>query len=845
MKYKLQGLDGFTLPDAEKHYAPDLSLEPIHSAITLDLDLEQQIADGHTEITIRANVAGPQTLELDAVSFDDVSLVSEATLSHRYTGKKLILNWDEPFSKGEERKVTIHYVLNQPITGLSFSKPDKTLPDNPLFAVTDNETERARYWFPCVDFPTIRTTLEFNLTADKALTILANGKLISEEVKDGRKTAHWKLDYPCPSYLACFAVGDFSRFDDKSLRDIDIAYFADSSYSPDQLERAFDATPAMLAWMEKKLGHEYPYPKYFQFAARGIGGAMENISLVSWDDKVVLDETMALEFKYIVDLINVHEMAHSYFGDAIVSYDFAHVWLKESWATYIESVWLEDIEGQVARDWQLAEEARSYIQEAKSDYVRPIVTREYDHSWNMFDMHLYPGGAWRLHMLRMNVGDEAFWAGVRDYVNQYAGKTVETIDFQRCIEKQSGLNLGSFFDQWFYSKGYPILKLNFEFDKKKGVGKFNIKQDQVDKDKDIGLFEFDLEIGWSDAEGKHHLETVHIKEKQHLFYVSMTEPKHIVLDPNQKMLYEAEFNPGEDMLKHLMAHSETINGCMQAVSELTKTAKRENLQAVREYMDRETHWGLRIHVYRELAKVGNDLAFRHIAELLVGESDPMVLETAANAAGRFRSDILREAILKKLEQPELPYRGNMALLSSLGRQRNMEDMDLLVQKSLETNWRNYVRLGAFNGLGLMRDEAVVDRLLQDVDIPTLFCEERVGRYSAMGAVYKWLPKHARAGLLDSLIDGTQVQDRFTSYAAAKALTGTGELEGLGALQALKARLSEQEGPIVRRWIKQLQAAAKPEDGPSKLKKEVEELTEKLSKIEIRLQDLEAKEDKKS
>ena len=69
---------------------------------------------------------------------------------------------------------------------------------------------------------------------------------------------------------------------------------------------------------------------------------MENISLVSWDERFVIDERLASEWTYLLDAVNVHEMAHSYFGDAVVCRDFAHAWLKESWATYIEQVWRED-----------------------------------------------------------------------------------------------------------------------------------------------------------------------------------------------------------------------------------------------------------------------------------------------------------------------------------------------------------------------------------------------------------------------------------------------------------------------------------------------------------------------
>jgi aminopeptidase N len=58
-----------------------------------------------------------------------------------------------------------------------------------------NYFTRARYWLACVDFPTVRTTLAWHITAPERFTSLANGAFIEEDVKDGFKTTHWKLDH--------------------------------------------------------------------------------------------------------------------------------------------------------------------------------------------------------------------------------------------------------------------------------------------------------------------------------------------------------------------------------------------------------------------------------------------------------------------------------------------------------------------------------------------------------------------------------------------------------------------------------------------------------------------------
>src|SRR5690606_25640589 len=112
-------------------------------------------------------------------------------------------------------------------------------------------------------------------------------------------------------------IGEFAYADDGDFEEGDkatpVAYFAGAEHSADDLRRTFAPTKRMLAWMTSLFQLPFPYPKYYQIALPITTGAMENISLVTWGDAVVQDPLLAREIGYQVDLINVHEMAHSYF----------------------------------------------------------------------------------------------------------------------------------------------------------------------------------------------------------------------------------------------------------------------------------------------------------------------------------------------------------------------------------------------------------------------------------------------------------------------------------------------------------------------------------------------------
>ncbi len=833
----------FTLPDAKDHYAPDLEIEPVHETINLKVDPWRKTITGYCEITFRGNVAGGRTLVLDAMNYEKVRVktITGPAVKNRYDGEKIHLYWAKPFTIGEKRVIRINYSVIEPVTGLVFSAPASDRPDAPILAATDSETERARYWFPAVDFLTVRTTLEFYLTARKDLTILANGRLESEtENDDGTKTVHWKLDYPCPSYLACFAIGAFTRYNDETVAGIPISYFADQSYTAGDVQRTFAKTPEMLRWLPKKLGLAFPFPKYYQFAAREIGGAMENISLVSWDDQMVQDETYATEIGYRVDLINIHEMTHSYFGDAVVSRDFAQVWLKESWATYMESVWSEEHLGKNAKDWQLYQEKLEYLLEADDNYVRPIVTRKYDSSWNMFDRHLYPGGAIRLNMLCAKLSAEKFWSGVRHYARSHMGKTAETVDFIRSLEPASGKNLGQWFDQWFYSPGYPKLKVSFNYDDETAEGTFVIEQTQVDKEQGIGLFDLELEVLWRDGQGQDHLEVISISEARQVLIKKMDDPAFIILDPDHKVVATYEFNPGDDKLLAALENAKTILGQVQSVSELAKTGKRVNVAAVETFWSKKLYWGIRIHIFRELAKVRNDFGLQALANLLAQEDHPLVLEHAAIACGRQRDPVLRYALLAKLKTKGLPYRAQMALLTSLGKQRNPDDFELLKRYTQDDSWHRLVSGGAWSGLGHLGTAAAFDLLVENLTTDVKFFNETVARATALATCARRMPEHKRKLAVDALIDLTGHDSANVRMTAAKQLARLQAVAAIPVLQALKNRQANQDAPTLERYIRRIREGATPMAETRKARQRIEELESKLAKLETRLQMVEAR-----
>jgi len=90
------------------------------------------------------------------------------------------------------------------------------------------------------------------------------------------------------------------------------------------------------------------------------------------------------------------------------------------------------------------------VREAGGD--RSLVFPEWNHPTANDRTIVYQKGAYVLHLLREQIGDDMFWAGIRRYTATHAGGSVTTDDFKRSMEESSGLNLSAFFDTWVYMR---------------------------------------------------------------------------------------------------------------------------------------------------------------------------------------------------------------------------------------------------------------------------------------------------------------------------------------------------------------------------------------------------------
>ena len=137
-------------------------------------------------------------------------------------------------------------------------------------------------------------------------------------------------------------------------------------------------------------------------------------------------------------------------------------------------------------------------------------------------------------MLRIKIGDELFWKGLRTYYARFKYSNTLTEDFQQVMEEVSGISLKEFFSQWFYHSGHPVLKYSWQWNENKKELELSVQQTQEH------LFAFPLEIALFDNQHKLiEILTLSVRDKNTIYSRKLKEkPTSVELDPHTNLLFD-------------------------------------------------------------------------------------------------------------------------------------------------------------------------------------------------------------------------------------------------------------------------------------------------------------------
>jgi aminopeptidase N len=306
-------------------------------------------------------------------------------------------------------------------------------------------------WWPCKNGLTDKVdSLDIIVTTPAQYRVASNGSLISETTNGGSKVFHWKHQYPIAPYLVAIAVTNYAQYTDivplsngTQMPMLNYVY-------PESLAEAQIGTANQIQVLQfyDSLFVTYPFFKEkYGHAQFGWGGGMEH-------------QTMSFVVNYGWGLLS-HELAHQWFGDMVTCGSWEDIWLNEGFATFLEGLTRERFQpGPNWLNWRQGKINSVISQDGGS--VRVDDTTSVN---RIFSSRLsYNKGSYLLHMLRWKLGDEAFFKGIRNYLNARQFNYAQTSQLKTYLATTGGQNLDEYFNDWFEGQGFPSYQLTWSQD---------------------------------------------------------------------------------------------------------------------------------------------------------------------------------------------------------------------------------------------------------------------------------------------------------------------------------------------------------------------------------------------
>jgi len=786
-----------------RNYPPDRVVD--YQRMELDMRFER-IEDCRFSATERLTFipvgSGAPGITLDAVGLkiDGVRLDGKTT-EHFYDDKRLTMRFDPPLPAGEKHELLIAYVCDHPVDGMIFTPSSPATPDYTAEVHTQGESDTNRHWFACHDFPNERMSTELTVDVPAGYSVSSNGRLVSSQTKGDRCVWHYAQEKPHVSYLVTLVIGKFDVVEIPHPR-VPMKVWVPVGLGT-EVQQTYGRTGEMIDMFERHFGVAYPWDRYDQLCVKNFGaGGMENTSATSMYPTAILDETSLLDGD--LDGLISHELCHQWTGDYITCKSWEHIWLNEGWATYGSALWNEQRYGE---DGYL-DSIRGSFDVARRDKTSndlPMCSPVYERPFETFrrPANPYPKGSSILHMLRMMLGDDVFWKGVRLYMSRHGLGVAETSDFRYALEEVSGRSLEWFFDQWCYRPGAPELNVKVQYDGEKR--ELMVDVDQMQKiDARTPAFRFALPVVARTASGDHTY-TIDVTEKTTSFRTTLDGPPSIVaIDPHLNVLktitedkplamWMAQAQTGE-------AGGPTIAARHAAIEALGKTDSPETIALLTNLIrDDKVRYTLRQTAVGALSGYGSAQAKDQVLALAKSNiADARVRVSLVEKLRTFDKDKVAD-LLADVAANDPSYAVRTEAIAGLARLKASEKADVIVQLVDARSQHDQIRNGALRALADLDDERGLDLSMKY----SAFGYMDRSRPTAIDCVGK-LAKHDKDKAVPFLIALLNDPETRTVNAAGAALADVGDDR---AIPPIKALSETSRDPDMREraaeWLKRL------------------------------------------
>ncbi len=317
--------------------------------------------------------------------------------------------------------------------------------------------------FACIDQPDVKAPYAFSVKAPADWQVIGNG---SGAIGDG---AVWHLaeTKPLSTYFVALCAGPYVSVTDEH-DGIKLGMWARRSIVDQLQEHApemLEVTKRSFDYFHSIFGIRYPFDDYDQvFVPEFNAGAMENPGCVVLRDSYLFRGAVGRDELLTRANTISHEMAHMWFGDLVSPQWWDDLWLNESFAEYMAHRCLveatEYTEAWV--DSTMSRKSWGYGAE-RAPSTHPVAgspAPDAKSALANFDGISYAKGAAVIRQLIEFIGDEAFLAGIRQYLGDHSFGNGTLADFLGAMESASGMELADWSQAWLLTAGVDTIAVD-------------------------------------------------------------------------------------------------------------------------------------------------------------------------------------------------------------------------------------------------------------------------------------------------------------------------------------------------------------------------------------------------
>ncbi|MFE0515844.1 M1 family metallopeptidase, partial [Streptomyces sp. NPDC058964] len=421
------------------------------SSYDLDLayDATTRLVDAAATLRIRTTQALTR-FSLDALGLDIRSIrVDGRPAVFEQADEKLRVTPEREIPAGCRATVRVEYAAD----------PRRSLPHTAWVPTPDGfavcpQPNSAHTVFPCNDHPSDKADFRFRITVPNGLRGVANGLLCDTEALDGDRTAYtYRSRSPMATELVQITVGDYVVRDRPGPHGLPLRDVVPTARAT-ALEPALSLTPGLVEWLEARLG-AFPFETYGLLPCNSDDPNAFDFTGLETQTLTLYKPNFLLQEEKKIGSHMMHELVHSYFGNMVTPATWADLWLNEGHADFYGLLYRYE------RGWAdslglTTMEARMKDTYARGDQWRhdsgPVAA---PNAVDLFDSQRYLGGVLVLYAFRELVGEDAFHAVERAFLDRFRDRSATTGDYIAVASEVTGQDQSGFLGDWLYGTRTP------------------------------------------------------------------------------------------------------------------------------------------------------------------------------------------------------------------------------------------------------------------------------------------------------------------------------------------------------------------------------------------------------